>query len=137
MTRDEAKKLLPIIKAYGEGKVIEWKHPGGEWSSSDTIDQDDVFFEVPSNQLRIKPETKKVPMTYEDFKGMPIVWVRFYSIAHFCEPNDEYLVTRFNDLGFFTTKSQIITEYKESFESRIEWSTDRVNWCKFEKEDIE
>lgn len=28
MTREQAKKIYPILKAYSEGKDIEWKHKG-------------------------------------------------------------------------------------------------------------
>ena len=62
MTRERAKELLPIIKAYSEGKEIQWNrkttdswemcHDGLTWS--------DV------HNYRIKPETKVVPYTYEE-----------------------------------------------------------------------
>lgn len=48
MTRERAKELLPLIKAYGEGKIVQVKD-GVEWR-----DVDFPLFDVPST-YRIKP----------------------------------------------------------------------------------
>ena len=38
MTREEAKKLLPIIQAYADGKEIECKHHSdNEWRTSENF----------------------------------------------------------------------------------------------------
>ena len=52
MTRDEAKKLLPIIQAYAEGKVIQLKI-GGQWVNGEDATLD---FDSPPELYRIKPE---------------------------------------------------------------------------------
>lgn len=55
MTREEAKELLPIIKAYSEGKEIEYKDYG-KWG----VLGNPLFNDEP-NKYRIKPETKYRP----------------------------------------------------------------------------
>ena len=55
MTREEAKKLLPIIKAYAEGKAIESrciKVDTSLWYD----DEDPIFDDVDDFEYRIKPE---------------------------------------------------------------------------------
>lgn len=51
MTRDEAQKLWPIIKAYGEGKTVQYQT--GSWEDL----RDNVEFDRrPVSLYRIKPE---------------------------------------------------------------------------------
>lgn len=50
MTAEEAKKLLPVITAYAEGKRIQYSN-GGAW-----IDSDDLSFCMDPSRYRIKPE---------------------------------------------------------------------------------
>ena len=57
MTREEAKELLPIIKAFAEGKVIQCKNCiTNEWRDFD----EPAFNGLPDN-YRIKPEPKYRP----------------------------------------------------------------------------
>ena len=57
MTREQAKELLPIIKAYSEGKVIQYRHKGRvAW-----YDLDSGQFNCDMYYYRIKPETKYRP----------------------------------------------------------------------------
>ena len=56
MTREEAKELLPIIKAYSEGKEIEYEDYDGEWG----VLGNPLFKDKP-NKYRIKSETKYRP----------------------------------------------------------------------------
>ena len=56
MTREEAKELLPIIKAYSEGKEIEYEDCDGKWG----VLGNPLFNDKP-NKYRIKPETKYRP----------------------------------------------------------------------------
>ena len=60
MTREDVKKLLPIIQAFSEGKKIQWLKPDSdEWI--DVVGGDNVDFEdlTESNvAYRIKPEQK-------------------------------------------------------------------------------
>lgn len=59
MTREQTKELLPIIKAYAEGKTIQYYYIDAGWADIDpdgTID----FSDYPSN-YRIKPEPEYHP----------------------------------------------------------------------------
>ena len=69
MTKEEAAKLLPIIKAYSEGKTIQIKPKEGKfWSSSYTdINFSDLFMRTAD--YRIKPESK-----YRPFKDAEECW---------------------------------------------------------------
>ena len=63
MTRERARELWPIIKAYGEGKEVESRVPGVvmQWvpvsRGMSELDFNDNF------SYRIKPEPKMRPMT--------------------------------------------------------------------------
>ena len=63
MTREEAKELLPIIKAFTEGKTIEYREYDGEWKTAHTPTWSSRLF------YRIKPEPK-----YRPFKDMEECW---------------------------------------------------------------
>ena len=56
MTRATAKLLSPIIKAYGEGKIIQYLSDNNIWE-----DREYLYFDVEPHRYRIKPETKYRP----------------------------------------------------------------------------
>ena len=65
MTRERASKIWHVIKAYGEGKTIEYKTGDGDWMPC-TPD-----FELPAMEYRIKPEEdefSKLKKAYEEGK---------------------------------------------------------------------
>lgn len=64
MTRDKAKVLLPIIKAFSEGKTIE-QRCAESWVEVD----ENCDFHFPVDFYRIKPEP-----TYRPFKGAEECW---------------------------------------------------------------
>ena len=66
MTREEAKKYLPIIQAYIDGKQVQWLDETGRWH--DANDKLLTFYSPPSN-YRIKPESK-----YKPFKTKEECW---------------------------------------------------------------
>ena len=63
MNRNQAKELLPIIKAFSEGKAIQ-QTDGYDW-----YDLDDPDFMANGSSYRIKPETK-----YRPFKNADECW---------------------------------------------------------------
>ena len=78
MTREEAKELLPIIKAFAEGKVIQCKNCiTNEWRDFD----EPAFNGLPDN-YRIKPEPKYRPFKSQEecwnemMKHQPFGWVK-------------------------------------------------------------
>ena len=63
MNRNQAKELLPVIKAFSEGKAIQ-QTDGYDW-----YDLDDPDFMANSSSYRIKPEPK-----YRSFKNAEECW---------------------------------------------------------------
>ena len=95
MTRDEAKQLLPIIKAFSEGKSIEFKDAYGRWAG-------EVFPNFSGNpgNYRIKPESKYRPFANaeecweEMMKHYPFGWTKtkdgnYYPITS-VDSNDDF-----------------------------------------------
>ena len=69
MTRDEVKNLLPILQAFAEGRVIQYRD-NGVWK--DITTEDGFFTEnalVNVNDYRIKPE-----LTYRPFANAEECW---------------------------------------------------------------
>ena len=62
MTREETKRLLPIIQAFADGKTIETQDTNGVWQAEN--DPSWIWW----RSYRIKPETKRVPLTQEDVR---------------------------------------------------------------------
>ena len=56
MNREQAKALLPIIKAFSEGKTIQWRYIKG--NTSLWWDDNNPTFEIGDFDYRIKPELK-------------------------------------------------------------------------------
>ena len=67
MTREEAKKLLPIIQAFSEGKTIQSRCITGETSL--WWDDNNPTFEIDDFDYRIKPEPK-----YRSFRNAEECW---------------------------------------------------------------
>lgn len=84
MTREDAKKLLPIIKAYSEGKEIEYFNLEGKWRLLP-----DPSFDSEPSKYRIKTESKYRPFKNaeecleEIQKHQPIGWIKNDKDAYF------------------------------------------------------
>lgn len=76
MRKDEAAKLLPIIKAFSEGKEIQYKD-SGNWYSAE-----DIAFFGGTQEFRIKPEPKYRPFKNKEecwkemLKHQPFAWIK-------------------------------------------------------------
>ena len=75
MTRKEAKKLLPIIQAYAEGKTIQIKKDG-DWL--ELGENTEVYFSESPSDYRIKPEPK-----YRPFKTQEECWEEMHKHPDF------------------------------------------------------
>lgn len=60
MTKEHAQKCLHLIKAFAEGKTIQFRYG----SSDNWIDGTDITFSLPPEQYRIKPEPIKQEFYY-------------------------------------------------------------------------
>ncbi len=91
MDRNQAKKLLPIIQAYAEGKAIQVKDKRLSDEEDGWYETDDCSFNIEKFDYRIKPEPKFRPFNNaedcwrEMLKHQPFGWVSgdnlFYNIV--------------------------------------------------------
>ena len=92
MNRERAKELLPIIHAFAEGKTVQFKNSFEDW-----IDCDNIMFNWPPKDYRIKPEPKYRPFKdaeecwQEMQKHEPFGWVKDKEIGY------KVTITRVND----------------------------------------
>lgn len=92
MNRQEAKELLPVIQAFAEGKTVQFKNSFEDW-----IDCDNIMFNWPPKDYRIKPEPK-----YRPFKDAEECWQEMQKHEPFGWVKDKergykVTITRVND----------------------------------------
>ena len=100
MTREEAKKLLPIIQAFAEGKTIQYKFSEG-WR-----DLDELTALSDMSKYRVKPEPKYRPFKNQEecwnemLKHQPFGWLRekvnkkeMIHIDHVFDASEDILIT--------------------------------------------
>lgn len=81
MNRNQAKELLPIIKAFSEGKTIQYKNLEGIWEDVDN--NHNCVFLPDSYEYRIRPESTCRPFKnaeecwQEMQKHQPFGWVKY------------------------------------------------------------
>lgn len=94
MRKDEAAKLLPIIKAFSEGKEVQYK-ANGRWYLAE-----DIAFFGGGQEFRIKPEPKYRPFKdakecwQEMQKHQPFGWLKLK-----CEDTAYGMLTLIKDKG--------------------------------------
>ena len=85
ITREEAKELLPIVKAFAEGKVIEIFDDVLEW-----VETENPTFNLSPEFYRIKPEPKYRPFKTQEecwnemLKHQPFGWIRNNDTQRLC-----------------------------------------------------
>lgn len=108
MNREQAKKLLPIIQTFAEGKTIQVKASDGLWYDS----EGEVNFKADPQMYRIKPESKYRPFKdaeecwQEMQKHQPFGWIKAFSNKYFysvSEIRNEGCVFSNGDLLSFET----------------------------------
>lgn len=94
MNREQAKKLLPIIQAFAEGKEVQTIDKNGEWINCSCINFE---FNSSPNSYRIKPKPKYRPFKdaeecwQEMQKHQPVGWLKDK------EEGYKVTITRVND----------------------------------------
>ena len=98
ITKEEAKELLPIVKAFAEGKKIQDKIEGlTEWVDTDEIN---LEFEGQKIKHRIKPEHKYRPFKTQEecwdemHKHSDFGWVKAHNTGNLCQINCFYYGNR-------------------------------------------
>ena len=80
MTREDVKELLPIMQAFAEGDVIQYKNVYNEWIDVKT--GEGLCFTRPSSCYRIKTEPKYRPFKTQEecwnemLKHQPFGWIK-------------------------------------------------------------
>ena len=80
MTREKAKELLPIIRAWTEGKEIQIKSCSGKWI--DIKKNEELNFMYSPSDYRIKPKPKYRPFKNREecwnemLKHQPFGWIK-------------------------------------------------------------
>lgn len=114
MTREETKKLLPIIQAYAEGKAIEYSSDGKCWTGTRYPSWNPYLI------YRIKPGPKYRPFKNQEecwkemLKHQPFGWVKyqcdFFQIIH----------VDYNSIGYGSACGTIL---HSKFEDIFKYST--------------
>lgn len=88
ITRENAKKLLPIIKAYSEGKKVQF------FNDKEWVDREILSFDSETYKYRIKPEYRPFKNIEECLNEMskhqPFGWYKYNN-------NDYNLVTHLDN----------------------------------------
>ena len=88
MNRKEAKELLPIIKAFAEGKSIQYKIKDNKSAKWDDVDKNYHEFSPHLFQYRISPEPKYRPFAnaeecwQEMLRHQPFGWLKDKNDGH-------------------------------------------------------
>ena len=106
MTRQEAKRMLPFMQAYAEGKTIQFRaHINDEWR-----DVKELVLNGFTGEYRIKPELKYRPFKTQEecleemHKHSDFGWVKCKdskSQYHICAVSQGYISVRDADPSFF------------------------------------
>ena len=107
MNREHAKELLPIIRAFAEGKSIEFKDSYGKWIKSDLL-----AFDLPLKNYRIKPKPKYRPFVnveecwQEMQKHNPFGWIKYKTdnvYSFIVKVDKDYVYLAVNEYWSFDT----------------------------------
>lgn len=113
MTREEAKKLLPIIKAFSDGETIQHLDiKNDKWE-----DVDEFVYHGSVKSYRIKPEQK-----YQPFKDAEECWNEMQKHQPFGWVKDrngsKFVIENVDSRGFVEVYDEGTCSFKEVFENR-------------------
>ena len=121
MTREQAKEILPIIQAFAEGEIIQYKNFLDEWT--DIKENEGLSFICPPSDYRIKPKQKYRPFKNQEecweemLKHQPFGWLKSIRkqekvhIGRVFEVKDYLLITLSINEGLNTNSSYFFNEY--------------------------
>ena len=114
MNRNQAKELLPIIKAFGEGKDIEIRSKNPHAQLNGWAKMDEFIFG--NFEYRIKPEPKYRPFKdaeecwQEMLKHQPFGWVKDRN-------GSKFVIENVDSRGFVEVYDEGTCNFKEVFEN--------------------
>ena len=100
MNKKEANNLWPLMKAYSEGAIIEFREkPELSWIEASYPDF------LKHNEYRIKPQPKLVPFTFEDNKLFRDKWIyskinEFPGVLRILSYNNSNVHIEFRAIGY-------------------------------------
>lgn len=115
MDRNQAKELLPIIKAFGEGKDIEIRSKNPHAQLNGWAKMDEFIFG--NFEYRIKPEPTYRPFAnaeecwQEMLKHKPFGWVKDRN-------GSKFVIENVDSRGFVEVYDEGTCTFKEVFENR-------------------
>ena len=86
--QQKAKELAKLLTAFAEGKQLQFLNDEGYWCDYQATIKDIVeeFLTIEDIQIRIKPETKRVPLTQQDLidriKEGKTMWIKHNITNH-------------------------------------------------------
>lgn len=107
MNREHAKELLPIIQAFAEGKIVQFKNSFENW-----VDCDEIMFNWPPKVYRIKPKPKYRPFVnleecwQEIQKHNPFGWIKYKTdnvYSFIVKVDKDYVYLAVNEYWSFDT----------------------------------
>lgn len=113
MNRQQAKELLPIIKAFAEGKTIEKKHKLEEENKWTEVNL--PTFNVALNDYRIKQTGK-----YRPFKDREECWnemIKHQPFGWLKASHGHFLITGIKDIGVCFGINDNFQSYRYMFEN--------------------
>lgn len=117
MTREEAKEILPIIKAFSEGKKILVKDKRLSDAKCNWSEVDDCSFNMEQFKYRIKPEP-----TYRPFKNAEECWYEMERHQPFGWVKDrngsKFVIENVDSRGFVEVYDEGTCTFNEVFENR-------------------
>ena len=112
MNRQQAKKLLPIIQAFAEGKTIQYCHGGVDWV--DIPPYGALNFSSNTSKYRIKSKSKYRPFNdaeecwQEMLKHQPFGWLKG-------SENNRFIISAIRDEGVCINGAQYCSYYDSIF----------------------
>ena len=118
MTREQAKELLPVIKALAEGKTIQDKIEG----VTDWVDTDEINLEYNGQRLkhRIKPESEYRPFKTQEecwnemMKHQPFGWLKSKMNGRFSCIGEVYGSDEFETVYIALSTSESLSRSSDS-----------------------
>ena len=97
--QQKAKELAELLNAFADGKQLQFLNDEGYWCDyqATLIDIVEEFLGLDNIQIRIKPETKRVPLTMQDLidrelSGKTVSLFYDDTVLHILKYNSQYIV---------------------------------------------
>ena len=118
MTREEAKELMPVIKAFAEGKEIQYRNSFNEWI--DIKKNEGLSFIKTPLDYRIKPESKYRPFKSQEecwnemLKHQPFGWLKSKMNGRFSCIGEVYGSDEFETVYIALSTSESLSRSSDS-----------------------